>query len=466
MRYATARTTDGPRSGARTCGRGYSLESIHWLDVSAGFCLWIWTFVKTLHLRAHDVYAGKHRYLFHRQRIQNRRSSFDCGTEKDNSSKEKGRDGSRNSLWWNPFGGGDNGEDQDLIGNGLWTLPLKQSWKMKSRKRNGQALLEFAILIPLLIILIGATVSIGLFFYQANVLQQAVDVAAQEISRTAFPVNHQLGLGRIQNCDADDLVSLDSDFKAQIYDEQYLVIHDSEWAEGTTFNGDFQEFVDSLPLLNRLLVQVMVRDNEMTRYPGTIVQNGAGEETVLIPIVEYRASAAGNSNPDSVPSTISTAGETICEWVAPVEEIMVDHDGDSNTPNVGPYALNSDQSATLSSFQAGMVALRINYPAQSTTLINRTTQSNGGGESSQVGGNVIVIANDTQLKSGATTGCYSIVSPSARVSQASGQPGSNPQAGLYGLGEIEALTRVVRPYRKVISVQAIYRREVFSYDSP
>ena len=33
--------------------------------------------------------------------------------------------------------------------------------------------------------------------------------------------------------------------------------------------------------------------------------------------------------------------------------------------------------------------------------------------------------------------------------------------GQYGLGEQGALGRRVRPYRRVISAQAIYRREVF-----
>ena len=41
-------------------------------------------------------------------------------------------------------------------------------------------MVEFAFLIPIILVLVGATISFGLFFFQANVLQQAVDVAAQE----------------------------------------------------------------------------------------------------------------------------------------------------------------------------------------------------------------------------------------------------------------------------------------------
>ena len=131
----------------------------------------------------------------------------------------------------------------------------------------------------------------------------------------------------------------------------------------------------------------------------------------------------------------------------------MDHDEDSGTPREGPFKLSYDVAPALDSFQPGMVALRVNYPAQSTTLLNRT---NG-----QVGG-TIVIAGDTTLAAGASTGCYSVSAPSPRISPASGVAGSNPNAGLYGLGELEALTRVLRPYRKVMSFQAIYRRAVLS----
>ncbi len=338
--------------------------------------------------------------------------------------------------------------------------------------RPGQALLEFAILIPVIILLIGATLSLGLFFFQANVLQQAVDVAAQEISRMPFEPNQELGLGQLDQCNRQDFVCRDQTFEERIYDEKFLVIHDSEWDGSTEYNGDFTAFSDQLPLLNRLLVPTMIRDNGLTRYPGTVVVNTeTGEETVLIPIVEYRTREIGgdlpfpNDDPPGsgfVPSSIQTAGETVCQWVAAVEEICVDHDGDESSSRIGPYALDSADDATLESFESGMVALRINYPAQSSTLLNRVAANDQDAQSNGELGGVIVIVGDTDLKSGASTGCYMIQDPTARFSPATNLPGSNANAGLYGLGELEALTRIVRPYRKVMTFQAIYRREVFS----
>ena len=460
MQHASDRYNDRPNRYPKSNRGRQPLVAVPGFDGPQTLRAWLRLTTQTLHFRAYHVHESAYRHLFPRREQCDRRPSTSSLTMADCDPQDEMlcRAGSSDT-------------DPRLsdripaLHPSLGLPPQLQRRKGSYRQRSGQALLEFAFLIPVLIILIGATISFGLFFYQANVLQQAVDIAAQEISRTPFPPNHALGLGRLQNCDEANLVSQDSNFLSEIYDEQYLVIHDTEWGSGTAYDGDFQAFADTLPLLNRLLVQVMVRDNDMTRYPGTLVQNSAGEETILIPIVEYRSTTAGNENSNAVPSSIRAAGETVCEWVAPVEEITVDHDGDGSTPDVGPYALDSGDSAVLTSFQPGMVALRINYPAQSTTLINRTSQSAIGSGSSSTLGNVIVIVGDTTLKGGATTGCYSIIDPSARISQGSGAAGSNPHAGLYGLGELEVLTRVVRPYRKVMTFQAIYRREVFSHAS-
>ena len=348
----------------------------------------------------------------------------------------------------------------------------QQSRVFSNGLRRGQALLELSLVIPIIIVLIGATISIGLFMFQGNVLQQAVDVAAQEIARMPFAPEQELGLGRLDKCQSSDLACEDTLFKNQIYDEQYLVIDDTEWDHTTPFNGDFRAFADQLPLLNRLIVPTMIRDNQMTRYPGTIVVNSqTGEKTVLIPIVEYRVRDSGeplpfpNNNPSSggfMPSTVQAAGETIVKWVAPVEEIRVDHDNDASTPLQGPYPLLDLSETTLPSFQPGMVAIRINYPAQSTTMLNRIDLDDSVANPDGRRGGIIVLAGDTVIDSeNDFSSCYVLDTPTPRISPGSGQPGSNPNAGAYGLGELEALTRVVRPYRKVMTFQAIYRREVF-----
>ena len=311
------------------------------------------------------------------------------------------------------------------------TATLAAMWSTtdpnRPERRSGQALVEFAFLLPLLVIIIGATLSFGLFFFQANTLQQAVDVAAQEISRMPFPPTAELGLG---NLDAPSTaVMFDSNFQSQIYDEQFLVIHDAEWGPGTAFNGDFQAYLDTLPLLNRLLSTVMVRDTSfaagVTRFPGAIVTNSiTGEETVLVPLVVY----------DQTDAT-----ETIVQWVAPVEEIRPGG-------GQGPFSLTATNNAA--SFVPGMVALRINYPASSATLVNRTGER----------GENITRADDSSISNENTGSNYSLA-----VSAESGPADTTIHSGRYGLGRQAVLFEAngIRPYRTVMSVQAIYRREVF-----
>ena len=412
---------------------------------------------------SHDVDASNHRRVLHRERRRSARSSRTGETMVHRSSqttlpkcvgdstrRHENRSGPTNLLFAVPPSG-------EKRFTAPWLKPMLRANGRSKRidRRRGQALLEFAILIPIIIILIGATISFGLFFFQANVLQQAVDVAAQEIARMPFEPEQELGLGDFNVCGMPDLASDETTFKEKIYDEQYLVINDSEWL-GT----DFQSFVDTLPLLNRLLVPAMIRDNDMTRYPGALVVNSnTGEQTVLIPIVEYRE-VANSTSPTSFPETIRASGETIVQWVAPVEEIRADHDNDPSTPNRGPFALLSSTPA-LSSFEPGMVALRINYPAQSTTLLNRDLENVATNPDGRRRG-IIVLAGDVEINaSNDFSSCYTLDTPSARISPGSLLPGSNPNAGEFGLGELEALTRVVRPFRRVMSFQAIYRREVF-----
>ena len=407
----------------------------------------------------HHVDAFYDRRLFHRCRGKNSRlensTTLACGLRAQS----------------HEAGAGSSNGDGTLGGRFTHSFRSKRLSPRRSRNRRGQAMLEFALMIPLIILIVGATISFGLFFFQGNVLQMAVDVGAQEISRMPFQPTQDLGLGQLDKCGDADLVCNAPEFKAQIFDESHLVIADSQWQS----MGSFQDYVDTLPLLNRLLVPVMIRQcidlggpsntNQthgtgspasnggfwVTRYPGTLVQNCDDELTVLIPIVDY--------NPDG-------SGEVILEWVAPVEEMRIDHDDDPGTARVGPFSLDKPSGFTSSdteaSFLTGMVALRINYPAQSTTLLNRIDLEDPVQNPDGKRGQIIVRAGGTSIGPDATLDGYTLANVAGRISPASGRPGSDPNAGRYGLGELEALQQIIRPYRKVMTFQAIYRREVFN----
>ena len=404
-----------------------------------------------LSLDPYDVDANDDRRHLFIERKYRPRMSQQYSTMADRNRAARNRQRARNTC--GPNHSDDRHQAFDPRGIGLQPVKAKndrlEALEAYPPPRRGQALIEMAFLIPLLIVIIGATISFGLFFFQANVLQQAVDVAAMEIARMPFDPTAELGLGDL---DANALTLLWDPgpdgirFRKEIYDPKFLVVHDAEWDTDTVFRGNLLEYAATWPLLNRLLLPVMVRDvtypvdespgpvdndpfTVVTRYPGAVVKYRdpfalQDEETVLIPIISYDT---------------TTGAESSITWVAPVEEIRPGG-GD------GPFSLNATNPAP--SFVPGMVALRINYPAQSTTLINRTGDR----------GQVIIDADDFSIVDGNTGSNYSLVVPAE-----SGPANTTIHSGRFGLGRQAALliSAGVRPYRKVMSVQAIYRREVF-----
>ncbi|MEM7231762.1 MAG: hypothetical protein AAF517_06290, partial [Planctomycetota bacterium] len=149
-------------------------------------------------------------------------------------------------------------------------------------------------------------------------------------------------------------------------------------------------------------------------------------DTVLIPIV-------------------SSSGDI--SWVAPVEEIRTT----SPAGIVGPYATGTP------GIVSGVVALRINYPFQSATISRFEFPDEPDT------GILAVSADDSALTPG-NSGRYTLIG--SENSYVDGV--SNIHGGAYGLGRQLALPSDrnnirqfgVRPYRRILSFQAIYRREV------
>lgn len=291
-----------------------------------------------------------------------------------------------------------------------------------STARRGQALVEFGIIAFVFTLLLAGILTFGLLLHGANVIQQAADVGAMEFSR--FPASPTASF--------DDAL-----IESGLFDETLLVV-----PPGTD--------PQTLPLINRLLFPVYIFDPDIgqVRYPGTLVTNSDGDQTVLIAIV-------GNRDPE-------TGVETISEWRRVVEEIT------SN--GVGPYSITSSDELN-EHFMPGMVALRINYPFQSSSMIAYMQQDGSGNAISPAEAigrpnivNIPVTANDGDvvLNEPLPNG-YTLLNPTVNPLYEAGI-----HRGTYGLGEMGAFAskespdRKVRPYRKVLTGQGIYRREVFS----
>lgn len=293
--------------------------------------------------------------------------------------------------------------------------------------RSGQSLVEFAVVALVMYMLLAAILTFGHALYVAQGIQGAADLAAREISRKPLPA-----VTTFEAVMTDG--SLDD-----LYQEDFLVF-DLDTLGGRSF---FQDVVPGWPPVNQQLAAVMIVDRpdfdgdgtpdaNLIRYPGALLSDPSTPTgyTVGIPLVTGR----------------NASGTETIRWVEVVEEI-------ENDANLDPFSVDSPQ--------RGIVALRMNYPFQSAAM--SSFQPNVAGPFEPTVGNRNV-ANDGAV----TETNESATSESARPGELIAQPliagdkYAGTYSGQYGLGVQGAFGQAVRPFRRVISAQAIYRREVFS----
>ncbi|MEZ5978324.1 MAG: hypothetical protein R3F34_08905 [Planctomycetota bacterium] len=201
------------------------------------------------------------------------------------------------------------------------------------------------------------------------------------------------------------------------------------------------------PIVNRALRPLMIYDQvafggssyNLYRYPGTLVRNenssgGPGNETFLVVIPEV---------------SHANGGEEIVRWLPVVQEIR------GTTAIVPP----SQSPFSTTSPEGGVVAVRINVPFQSSASAAHRIDPSDTEALLETGLGDVIYAQTTvtatNLGDVAGTG-YEIVQGSGS-SQASGA-----YAGSYGLGSFQMLGGEVRPFRRILAGQSIYRREVFA----
>jgi len=113
---------------------------------------------------------------------------------------------------------------------------------------------------------------------------------------------------------------------------------------------------------------------------------------------------------------------------------------------VGPF---SPVQTSLPPQQQGLVAVRINYPYQAAMISSFRPNPDGPTEPNLANVNE---ASDAAVSDPGTTLGVPVVGD---------DEGLGAYTGKYGLGRQVALTKLVRPYRRVLAAQSIYRREVF-----
>jgi hypothetical protein len=272
---------------------------------------------------------------------------------------------------------------------------------------RGAILVEFFLVALVLYFLFAAMLELGFLIFRSHVLESAARTAARELAlvplaaEAAFP-----------DALADPVV------KARIFDPDFLVVDLDQVA-------DLDAHFAAAPILNRLLRPLMIFERcvesspcNLVRYPGALLRD------------------PGTSSGYGVRIPKLVAGGV--EWLEPIEEIR-------DEKGVGPFSLVSPGD------DRGLVALRRNLPVQAATLTGFRPSPPTPDDPLPP-----TVANPIRESEGPT----GAAPPSGLALIPELDQGVGAYAGMYGLGVQLAFADRVRPFRRILSAQAVFRREV------
>ncbi len=313
--------------------------------------------------------------------------------------------------------------------------------------------MEFALVSLVLYLLVAGVVEFGRVMYSANALQDAARLAARELSLA--PIRAPATFDYALTCDPGaDPANCLVDLRRRVFDPACLVVDLTDAAVSPDPEGYFA----AMPVVNRALRTLMMSEParpNLLRYPGALL----GDATAAAcSAVGPNGAAAPTGLTVGIPlvSPQDLNGMEAVTWVPVLEEIRGAENADC--PARGPFSLvyrpAQDTCGALATDpmpDRGLAAVRINYPYQAATLSG--FRPSAPTETDPLPPNLSnpIIADDDAVTS---------------INNPPGDPVGDPSevgtyAGAYGLGRQLALAgRAVRPFRRVISAQAIYRREV------
>lgn len=281
---------------------------------------------------------------------------------------------------------------------------------------HGQGLVEFALVFLVFYLLLAGTVELGRLFFVSQLLQEVARVGARELALTPLGATATFEEGIEQTAD-------------RIFDPERLVVNLDNYPNP----GDLDAYFAGLPAVNRLLRPAMIFESitvggttcRLLRYPGALLvppeASGPCDFVVAIPRVVARGAG----------------GVETVEWIPVVEEVRPDR----ADPETGPFSIASTGP------ERALVALRINYPYQAAMLSG--FQSN---PADPTGPNLDfrITPDDAGVSAPEPPGGALLPDDGRAV----------PYAGPFGLGRQLAFAQELRPFRKLISGQAMFRREV------
>lgn len=329
-----------------------------------------------------------------------------------------------------------------------------------------------------LYLLFAGGVELGRMIFVSQVLQDAARIAARELSVTPIPAANDDGSPKTfeqaltyHSLDADRTVDVQRD----IWNPNLLVVdldavHDEAVNESTPTNAVsdddvLKNFFDSMPIVNRALRPIFIGDNptidgvhrRFLRYPGALLTvppdpihdplNLTRGFTVGIPLVN------SGRNPDEA--------ETI-SWIQVLSEVRSTSD-----PNCGPFPITPlpDTCPTgIPPGSRGIAAIAVNYPFQSAALSsfkrNPPSLDADGNVVDPLPPNVgqVFVADDAAVTD--NTNSPPNLIDGARLPGSASDAAGGTYGGQFGLGIQRAFAKDVRPFRRVLLGQAMFRREV------
>jgi hypothetical protein len=328
--------------------------------------------------------------------------------------------------------------------------------------RAGAALVEFALVSLVVYVLVAAGVELGRMIFVSQVLQDAARIAARELAVTPLPATEPF-----------ETALEEPAVKARVWNGNLLVVDLTCYADDAALDA----YWSSLPVVNRALRPVFITENldlgippahdirRIMRYPGALLKLSAPPANPCPVTYDPSVSTANPTDLSvAIPRVTSRdpgdGRETGIELVPIVAEVRCDPAAANSplTDTTSPFRLDSVSGCPGTAITPGIVALMINYPFQSGALSYFRPNPDGRFEPNA---GLPIVADDAAALAAAPA-------PGAGLTYVSPQsvgPGLVPGAGIYtgplGLGTQAAYAQPVRPYRNLITGQAIYRREVF-----
>jgi len=302
-----------------------------------------------------------------------------------------------------------------------------------AKAERGAALIEFALVSLALYLLLAATIEFGRLMFSAQGMQDIARLAARELAVAPLPadITFEAALTYV------DPVSGNAPVLQRIFNPACLVVNLDDFATDQEIDDFFAS--PNMPLVNKALRPLMITDRStgatLLRYPGALLSSNDPAAICVDRPAPYTV---------GIPRVIlprGANGEETFDWIPVLQELRADPD-----PVTGPFSLAVE----------GVVALRVNYPYQAATMGGFRASADGPFEPNISNR---IVADDSMDPLAPPTNGTVLAEPDPADDAFYG-----PYAGRYGLGRLATPLgngQGIRPFRKLLAAQAIYRREVF-----